>query len=138
VITQPGLTTLKRRLRFTTLAFGILFFAWITIEDTSTQWVMILGIGGSILATISILVYNNHDHLSPWLVYPSSGLLCGLLVTPLAVVLMAVKTGLHSHITPDFSLQQIILVLKTTPIWAVSGLLVGTGTAIWRQGKNHA
>lgn len=135
---QPIQQTLKRRLRTLAIAYGFLFFAWLIIEDTTTYWVILLGILGALFATFSILVYNKHNHLSVWLVYPLSGFLCGLSVTPLVVILMAVKTGLHSHITPDFSLQQISFVLMTTPIWVVSGLLVGTGTAIWRQGKNRA
>lgn len=113
-------------------------FAWLSIEDTSTHWVTLLGIGFSLIAIFGFLVYNKNNQLSPLLIYPVSGFLAGLLVTPLVVSLMAIKTGLHSHVTPDFSIQQIWSVLKTTPVWAVAGLLIGTGIAIWQQGKNHA
>jgi hypothetical protein len=70
-----------------------------------------------------------------WLLYPLAGLLSGLAVTPLALLLMAFKSGVHGHGLPDFTPNQVTLVLLSTPAWAAAGLLVGLGIALWMKAR---
>jgi hypothetical protein len=63
------------------------------------------------------------------------GSLAGLAVTPLALFLMALKTGLHGHSAPDFTLEQMQMVLYRTPIWVAVGLLLGLGVALLRLAR---
>jgi hypothetical protein len=60
------------------------------------------------------------------------GTLAGLMVAPLALLLMAFKTGLHGHGTPDFTPAQVQAVLLYSPAWGGSGLLLGLGSGLWR------
>ena len=48
----------------------------------------------------------------------------------LALLLMAVKTGLHGH-GPEFSAGEIAWVLRNTPFWAAAGLLSGGGLGLF-------
>ena len=69
----------------------------------------------------------------PWLFllqYLSAGLLAGLAVGPLASFFMIFKTGLHGHGAPDFTPQQMAAVLLRTPIFGISGLLLGLGSGL--------
>jgi hypothetical protein len=61
------------------------------------------------------------------------GLAAGLAISPLALLLMAIKTGLHAHPSPDYSGAQVVAVLQLLPALAFGGLLVGLGTGFWDQ-----
>jgi hypothetical protein len=60
------------------------------------------------------------------------GLLAGLLVSPLAFTLMSLKSGLHAHPQPDYSLEQIQAIFSRTPYFAATGLLLGLASALFR------
>lgn len=57
------------------------------------------------------------------------GLAAGLGTGLLALLLMAVKTGLHAH-GPEFSAGEIAWVLHSTPAWAAAGVLGGAGLGL--------
>lgn len=57
------------------------------------------------------------------------GLAAGLGSGLLALLLMAVKTGLHAH-GPEFSAGEIAWVLRSTPAWAAAGVLGGAGLGL--------
>jgi hypothetical protein len=57
------------------------------------------------------------------------GLAAGLGSGLLALLLMALKTGLHGH-GPEFSAEEINWVLASIPVWAPAGLLAGSGLAL--------
>lgn len=113
---------------------GLLWFIWIGIEDAGPGTVLFM-------AAAALLVFGAaaYRRLSSRL--PRSGalhfasimffgLLVGLLVTPSAVLLMAVKTSLHNHVIPDFTPTDVLQVLASTPAWSLGGLLLSTAAAI--------
>jgi hypothetical protein len=51
-------------------------------------------------------------------------------VTPLAIGLMAFKSGLHGHNAPDFTLAQMQAALDLFPYFALAGLGVGLAAAL--------
>lgn len=54
-----------------------------------------------------------------------AGGIAGLLVAPLAVMMMLVKIAIHSHGIPDFTTADLWAVLTRTPVWGLIGALVG-------------
>ena len=103
---------ITRQLRLAGLAVGIGFFLWLAAR----MWL-------SLPAPLA----------RRWPVMPLLGALAGLLVTPLALFLMAIKTGVHGHSGPDFSGSQLLVTLERTPYWTLAGLLLGSGLALWRK-----
>lgn len=125
-----------RQLRVAFILVGFAFFVWLPFEDQNLRWVLLLASLASILIVVYLAIrvfparLGNHY-------FPILGVIAGLLIPPLAVLLMALKTGLHGHLVPDFTRSQVISVLQRMPVWMVAGFLVGLGLAIWRsfQGK---
>jgi hypothetical protein len=58
------------------------------------------------------------------------GLLSGLLVAPVAALLILVKISLHSHGTPDFTSGDIADVMNRVAVWALAGVLIGEGLGL--------
>ena len=54
-------------------------------------------------------------------------------MTAVALLLMAIKTGLHGHGTPDYTPEQMVRVLSLTPLWVVVGLVIGLITFFWQK-----
>jgi len=114
---------------------GVLWFIWLGIEDPGAITVLLLAV--AILSPVAIMGF--HRYVAPW---PRSearrftaivlvGLLSGLLVTPTAILLMAVKTSLHNHAVPDFTRADVIDVLYSTPAWALGALMLGAAGAVY-------
>ena len=59
----------------------------------------------------------------------------GLILAPLAILLMAMKSGIHGHGIPDFSVRQMQDILSRIPYFILSGFLVGVGSGLWRLAK---
>jgi hypothetical protein len=60
-----------------------------------------------------------------------------LLIPPIALLLMAFKSGLRGHPAPDFTPAQVIAVLRSIPIWGLSGLLLGLGAALLQAARRR-
>jgi len=60
-------------------------------------------------------------------------LIAGLGVTVVALLLMAIKTGLHGHGTPDYTPEQMVRVLSLTPLWVIVGLMIGLVALFWKK-----
>jgi hypothetical protein len=122
-------------LRYYAILLGILFLGWIPIEDMNEGWVV--AIAGAFTAWWAARYLS----MSPstlqllWLRQAAAGLIAGLSVTPLSLILMVFKTGVHGHEAPDFTPQQMARVVELTPIWAGAGLLIGIGTSLWRMAR---
>lgn len=134
------------------LVVGIIWIIWLSIEDSSERGVLLFSVTLCALLALrfvmSISAQNtNRDRKYPtpdvqqstkkFLLYPIIGAVTGLAVTPIAIFMMALKTGLHGHITPDFSSAQVTIVLIRTPIWIIGGLLIGVGMSLisWSEDK---
>lgn len=122
---------LRRRLRILALVVGGGLLFWLPVEDLSENWAILFAILISTLAVLALLTRLHPIGGRPWLVASLAGALAGLAVTPLALFLMAFKSGLHGHHLPDFTPAQVTSVLQRTPIWIAAGLLIGLGVGLW-------
>ena len=61
----------------------------------------------------------------------------GLLLVPLAILLMAIKTGIHGHGSPDYTLDQMQAVLSRMPFFVLGGALLGAGSGLLRTAKDN-
>jgi hypothetical protein len=122
-------------MRLLALALGIALLLWLPIEDVSEQSVVVFAALVSAWLALRYWLTVQPGEIRYWLRYLLVGALTGLLVTPLALFLMALKTGLHGHNIPDFTLEQMQAVFYRTPIWVFVGLLFGLGVALLRLAR---
>ena len=108
---------------------GLAWFFWLGIEDRTIYFVLGLALMASFSAMVTLPLrrwIRSAEGKSRVVLVALIGALSGAAVPLLAVLLMFVKVSLHSHVTPDFSLQQVQSVLAVTHIWAAAGgLMVG-------------
>jgi hypothetical protein len=126
------------RNRWFRLTLGIaaaFWFVWLGVEDQGTITVLLLA-----AAMITPMALLGYQHLIAPLPHVGKrrfvsilfvGLLGGLLIAPMAILLMAVKTSLHNHGIPDFSRTEVINVLYSTPAWTVGALLLAAAGALY-------
>lgn len=114
---------------------GILVLAWLPFEDHSPLGALTLAAGMCAWLAVRALRTPLQSNRQVWGRYALVGALAGLGVAPLALLLMAVKTGLHAHATPDYTAVQLQSTIGRILIFGVSGLLVGLGGAAWRLGR---
>jgi hypothetical protein len=125
----------RRWTRITLAVTGVLWFIWIGIEDQSPISVLIMAVI-MIMALLTASLERYFSRLPEsaarrFMVIVTSGLMGGLLVTPVAVLLMAVKVSLHNHSVPDFSRLDVIQVLYSTPAWALGMLMLSAAVALY-------
>lgn len=115
------------------MVLGIATLFWLPVEDLNERRVLFFA------ATICALVAARYLIVAPlttrlvlWY-YIFVGTLAGLVVSPVAVLLMAFKSGLHGHATPDFTPAQVVAVLWRAPVWGGSGFLLGLSAGLWRK-----
>lgn len=127
----------KRRfwLRLTGLLLGLTILIWLSIEDQSELLVLVFS--GAICIWIASRLLLNPPQSDQQLILRHGivGIGAGLLLAPLAILLMAIKSGIHGHGTPDFSVSQIQSVLSRSPYFILSGFLIALGIGIWRLVK---
>ncbi len=136
------LSRAKRRWRYAVIALGIAFFVWLPFEDT--QVYSVLGFAGAVSALMAArylmsaqayrwlaeLAPRGSNGLPKVLFYVMLGVLAGLGVTPLALLIMAFKSGVHGHPAFDFTPGQVTQVIQRTPIWGLGGLMLGLGVGL--------
>ena len=132
---------LPRRLRALALLLGVALLAWLPIEDTQLFAVIlfatfIAALAGAQLAQIFQL-RPFIQRLPPAVRWGLWALIAGILIAPLAVLLMALKTGLHGHSRPDFTADQVLNVLRRAPIFMLSATLFGLGVGLYRASKSE-
>lgn len=134
-------STAIRRWRIAGFILGVLILLWLPVEDTHTGFVVVYS---SLIAALAVLrfllsfTFLSGGRKLPWIVYPLAGLCAGLLVTPLSLALMALKSGFHGHGVPDFSPQQVATVIDNTPVWVAAGTLVGLGGWMIFRSLDHS
>lgn len=125
-------------LRISAFALGIIVLVWLTIEDENTLWVVIISVAISLWAAAWVLVKPLIGEKRIILRHSLVGIGVGLAMAPLAILLMALKTSIHGHASPDFTVPQMQEVLSRTPFFALSGFLVGIGSGLWRLASRNA
>jgi uncharacterized membrane protein YedE/YeeE len=118
-------------LRYWGIFLGIALLFWLPIEDTTETWALLFAIAISTWLAIAFFLSKRVKLRSLLVEYILSGTLAGILVTPIALLLMAIKTGFHAHEAPEYTSQQLVSTVWKTPLWIVGGFLVGLGSGIW-------
>lgn len=117
---------LQARLR---LVFGLVLLAvlaWLPFEDTQLLWSFLFA---AAISAVLAVYWISRMSFALW-VMPVLGALLGAAAPLMATILLLVKTGVHGHPTPDFTWQDYLSVLQSTPAWFVGGLLLGIGAAL--------
>jgi uncharacterized membrane protein len=128
--TKPGA---PRQVRLLAILLGIIVLAWVSLEDKSVTLALLLAAAICMLAAAEWLAYSSHLSTGKgWLAYPLAGLVGGAAT---ALLLMAIKTGLHGHTVPDYTPAQMGAVLTSFPIWAGAGAIIGLGAGIWSKNR---
>jgi hypothetical protein len=119
-------------LRIATVLVGLYAVVWISLEGDLWR-LLLLSAGLSLVAggyAMQRFLGGRQLSKGRWLLASAGiGFLVALSAGLLALLLMAVKTGLHSH-GPEFSAEQLDWLLRQIPIWAIAGALAGLGLGL--------
>jgi len=125
----------KKRLwlRFTGFFVGLAVLLWLPGEESGETGTLF--IAALICTWMAVWLINK---ISPadknlLLKHLLIGIGYGLLIAPLGVFLMALKTGLHGHGLPDFTVHQLQAVLSRVPYYLVAGFMLGAGIGLLRS-----
>jgi hypothetical protein len=114
------------------LLLGILVLVWLPFEESSVLGVLVIAglfcTWGGIWVLFKTGSYRKHGIVRNVLIWG----LAGFFVVPITILLMAIKTGIHGHGTPDFSVEQMQAVLSRIPYFMFGGVLVGAGIGLLR------
>jgi hypothetical protein len=108
-------------LRVAGIIIGFLGLIWLPFEDTSTFF----SVGLAVLICTWLagrVVLQSKPRLIRHILI---GSVAGAAVVPVALALMAVKGGLHTHGFADFVPLQVRRVIAGFPYWVLGGLLFG-------------
>lgn len=120
-------------LRISGLIVGIALILWLPIEDANLNRVLFFASAVCTWGAARFMLnISSQDRKFLWR-HILAGAVAGLAVSPVAIFLMAFKSGLHGHGVPDFSIGQILRVLVRFPVWVIAGTLLGLGVALARR-----
>lgn len=125
-------SSVLRRVRIAALILGAGLLVWLPFEDSGLAWIIIFSLAICALAAVYALIKLRPDQKKVWLYLPLTGIAAGVTMTPVALSLMAFKSGVHGHGAADFSPAQVTSILQRTPLWAAGGLLIGLGASLWQ------
>ncbi len=127
---MPAVPKALRRLRILALFLGAAIFVWLPFEDLTPRGYFVFA---ALICSLSAawLAFRCRWSTTRAVTALLLGGFAGLAVAPLAVALMVLKSGLHAHPTPDFTLQQVWAVLRLAPVWGMAGLLASLALRLW-------
>lgn len=128
-------SSIPLRMRISAIFFGMAFFLWLPLEDSNETIVIFFAFSIAVWLALALLRRKNTLTSLPIHYFILTGILAGAAVTPLTLLLMAFKTGLHAHTVSDYSYQQIISIIYRTPIWVVGGVFISMGLGIWVKNR---
>lgn len=120
-------------LRLSALLLAVALILWLPVEDLDLRYVLLFAALIGAWWAARFLLRLSPGGRSFIIKHLLIGVLSGAAVTPLALLLMVFKTGLHAHGQPDFTPGQVQAVLARTPVWTLAGLLITLGLAIARR-----
>lgn len=115
------------------VVFGVfmLTLLWLGVEDTTLLPPVLLAVGLTLSVGVRVLAYQRGgQHYSRGKALMDGlllGALGGLITTMLTIVLMFLKTAMHSHAYPDYPPQVMFAVLMRAPAWSAAGALIALG-----------
>lgn len=124
-------TSIPLQMRYFAIFLGIALLFWLPIEDIAETWVILFAIALSTWLAVALFIAKRISLRSRLFSHVLVGTFAGILVTPIALLLMVFKTGFHAHEVPDYTTQQLISIVWKTPIWVIGGFLIGLGSGIW-------
>jgi hypothetical protein len=127
------LSTAQRWLHYYTIILGILLLIWLPFEDSNEQLATTFAAAISAGLAVRLVIKRIPPQPTSLLKHLILGSGFGLAIAPLTFLLMALKTGLHGHTTPEFTSVQVIAVFQRAPLWGLGGLLIGLGVSLWRR-----
>ncbi|MCJ7659847.1 MAG: hypothetical protein MUO67_11915 [Anaerolineales bacterium] len=136
-MTPTYLSATPRWMRLLALVLGITLLLWFPVEEISQLSVVLFAALISAWFALRALLPVQPGERYYLVRHLLVGALAGLAVAPLAFLLMALKTGLHSHSAPDFTFEQIQVLLFRTPLWVIVGLLLGLGGSLFHLARTR-
>ncbi|MFN2265446.1 MAG: hypothetical protein ACK2UM_14385 [Anaerolineales bacterium] len=120
-------------LRFAGFFVGLAVFLWLPGEESSEIGAVV--IAALICTWLAAMLFFK---ISPgdknlFLKHIFIGIGYGLLIAPMGIFLMAMKTGLHGNGIPDFTIHQLQSVLSRMPYYLVAGFMLGAGIGLLRS-----
>lgn len=139
-IARPAL---RSRLRGAAVLLGVAVLVWLTLEDRGARSaerlaLLFAALTCALIAVRLSLAWGLWSAPPRLLALPLLSAAAGLAVVPLALVFMALKTGLHAHPTPDYTPEQIVWVVSRAPAWALAGLLAGCSLVLLRLRQDQS
>jgi hypothetical protein len=127
-------SSLSPRFRLLGFALGTLTLLWFSVEDTGLGWVLGLALVDALWGSIWLA-----QRIQPGTSLPRWGLVgtAGGVSAPLLMMFfMFFKTGLHSHSTPDFNIDDFITAASFLPWLTSTGLLFGAAYGLWQRAQS--
>jgi hypothetical protein len=120
---------------------GLGWFLWIGYEDRDLTPIFILAAVISLAIGLELRIRwglnPNRSRAENFIRLMTVGAFSGAIVAPIAILLALLKTSLHQHPLTDFSTDDLELMVRHVPFWALAGLLLGTGGSILGWSKDY-
>jgi len=122
-----------KRLSLITLLFGIGVFLWLTPEDT--VWLAaLLGVGIALIGTAhAVFKFASGRTFRARTWFPGLigiGAASGAGAVVATIGLMLIKTSVHNHLYPDYSLGVMAAMAQRLGSWSLAGACIGLAVAL--------
>ena len=104
-------TSFRLWLRYLAIGLGIVILLWLPVEDSNSQSALIIALSICILAALHFLLSHPVHNRKVIIFYAIAGCLVGVAIILLALLLIAIKSGLHGHGFSDYSTNHITNIL---------------------------
>lgn len=125
---------LDYRFRLVVIGYGLVFLLWMSLEDTHTEPVVVLGVALSLLVSLRTLLRRlGGQEVSIrqlLLILAFSGGLVGVGASISTALLMFFKNAWHAHLFLDFPPGIMLAILERAPAWGLAGVLIGIGIGL--------
>jgi hypothetical protein len=111
---------------------GIILF-WLPIEDVNLTAATILSAAVCFWIALALTKRWQIDSRN----YIWMGFISGLLIGPVGFLLMVFKIGFHNHNASDFSFDQLFRFVEVSPVWGISGFLLGWGVHLYHISRSQ-
>lgn len=125
---------LDYRFRLIVIGYGLALLLWMSLEDTHTEPVVVLGVAFSLLVSLRTLLRRLGGQgvtiRQFLLILAFSGGLFGVGASISTALLMFFKNAWHAHLFLDFPPGIMLAILERAPAWGLAGVLIGIGIGL--------